>query len=73
MYSQVAGAVFGVEALSSRYFCPRGVGFPRLGAFCWGTRKMKESRHSFSWCPGGELGAGVVGLRFRTGCGLSDL
>ena len=40
-------------------------GFPRFCAFCWGTRKMKESRLSLSWYPGGELGAGVgatVGL-----------
>ena len=32
---------------------------PRLCAFCWGTRKMKESRLSLSWCLGGELGTGV--------------
>ena len=61
---------------------PLGVpwwGFPRLCTFCWGTKKMKESRLLLSWCLGGELGAAVgllgvgVVVCLCSGCGLSDL
>ena len=74
MYLQVAGAVFGVEALSSRHFCPRGprMGFSPALHFLLGTRKRKESYLSLSWCLGGELRAGdgaAVGLLGRGWCG----
>ena len=65
---QVAGTVFGVDALSSRYFCPWGSSdgiFPcsehSAGApGNEGSRLiMKESCLSLSWCPLGEPGSGV--------------
>ena len=52
-----------ISTLEGSLFLPLRV--PWLCTFCWGIRKVKESRLLLSWCPGGELGAGVgaaVGL-----------
>ena len=58
---QGAGAVFGLEALFSRYFCSRGSHggvFPAL-CFLLGNQESEGGRLSRSWSPRGELGVGV--------------
>ena len=68
MYSVWRRYLLAISALGGPWWS-----FPRLCAFCWGTRKMKESRLSLSWCSGVELGTEMgasVGLLGRGWWGM---